>query len=62
MTSDQDAFNFVKSENYELAKRIAELEAFVREIEIIETSWVTGVVDAQSSMVQVSEAWAKVRK
>ncbi|MFM1816772.1 MAG: hypothetical protein RLZ98_3467 [Pseudomonadota bacterium] len=42
-------------------RRLAELEAFVATVEIIETSWVTGVVSAQESMITLSEAWRKVR-
>ncbi len=42
--------------------RIAELEAFVRAIEDIETQWVTGIVDSQTSMMDVSAAWRQVRR
>lgn len=41
--------------------RIAELEAFVREVENIETAWVTGTTSAQESMIAVSEAWRVIR-
>jgi len=42
--------------------RIDELEAFVETIGDIETHWVTGIVDSQTSMTDVSAAWHKVRR
>ena len=41
--------------------RIAELEAFVLQIENIETAWVAGATSAQESMIAVHEVWRSVR-
>ena len=43
-------------------QRIDVLEEFVQRIEDIETQWVTGLVDSQTSMSDVSAAWRKVRR